>query len=391
MSYITTKEPIYVGTGGKFDTLHEAITYLESNMDEPMSIRILNDLTIATPITINLPYLLTIDSIGYGQCTLTSTVGAGLSMFNLYSDVCFNRLYFIGAGDETCLNYTGTGVTYNEVKDFLISNFNIGMNCVQPGSEYWIFEGGVNNCNNCAIIEGDGTKFRSTINDWTGLSGITFTSGQNMYFSSENDTSNQVNATDTVFVKPDTTGVTFSECVILGCLWNNVGTFRSGFDFTTKRDADIELLSNSGDEDMRPHAKINVIGNTGTTAINADTYVKVNYDVSSTYLKKFSFTNNNLTYLPTHKKAVLMWISGTLTTSTSQSNVLLSICKNGITGTTYGTMNIFLDQNARAFNFSTNIYIDDVLENEYFAIYAKNTGTPDTIILQDMNMLVLSQ
>jgi hypothetical protein len=83
-----------------------------------------------------------------------------------------------------------------------------------------------------------------------------------------------------------------------------------------------------------------------------------------------------------------MWISGTLTTSTSISNTIIAICKNGNTGTTYGNMNVTMDANARAFNFSSNIFVENIVENDYFSIYAMNTGTEDTIILQDMNWMV---
>ena len=397
---------ITVGTT-ELPTLAATIAWLAAgNMSGNTTLLLTADNEVITnTITINLPFNLAIKGGAYDQNTLSA--GAGLTnkpMFILQTNTSFTNVIFDGStlasygtlSTENCFNLDTNGV-YVEIKDFLVTGFYNGI-YQTSNAEVWTMEGGYNNCYNAGYelnTNTSGATFRSTLNDWSAdhtgytYTGIKLTSGHTIYLSSQNDTS-QLTAVDT-FIAYSGSSITYTDIVIIGCIWNNLGTFRTGFDFTLKRDADIILLSNTGDEDMKPHAKINVAANTGTTAINQTTYVKVNYDTSSTYLKKFSFTDNNITYLPSHKKALMIWISGTLTTSTSQSNAFLAICKNGNTGTTYGNMNVFLDQNARAFNFSTNIYLDDFLENEYFSIYAKNTGTNDSIILQDMNMLILSQ
>jgi hypothetical protein len=54
-------------------------------------------------------------------------------------------------------------------------------------------------------------------------------------------------------------------------IWNGVGTFLSGFDFslTSGRDADIFVTNNAGYESKNPHIKINIVDGTSTTTITS--------------------------------------------------------------------------------------------------------------------------
>ena len=80
-----------------------------------------------------------------------------------------------------------------------------------------------------------------------------------------------------------------------------------------------------------------------------------------------------------------------ITASNQPATVTLSIVKNGnFTGTTYGNMSVYIDQNSRAFNFSTNVYLDDVLENETYVIAGRCSNGTEAVILQDLNWLILS-
>ena len=87
-----------------------------------------------------------------------------------------------------------------------------------------------------------------------------------------------------------------------------MGTFKSGFDFSLSsgRDADIEMENNFGQENQNPHVNIVVQSSTAVTNLLSQTCTKANYNVFSTYLKKFSFVDNRLTYLPTHARDTIM-------------------------------------------------------------------------------------
>lgn len=394
----------------RFKTLVDTLTWLETNMSGNTSILLTADEEeINETITIDLPYNLAIKGGAYDQNKFIPGSGLGNSpMFELKSNTSFTKIVMdaIGTGFGSNPDEDGILVSvddlYIELKDFMIRGFYRNVYSTS-NSEFWVMDGVLN----CATKSGfelnttsDGAKYRSTLMDYScfittnnDYVGINLISGNTIYLSSEQDTSELSTTGQTFIKKPDDTSTTFKDLVILSTIWNKTGSFSSGFDYTRAdgRDADVEVISCIGVEDNKPHAKVNVIGNSGATEMNQTTFVKVNYTTSSTYMKKFSFIDNNLTFLPSHPRTLSMFISGALTTSTSQSNVIFSIVKNGDTGTTYGNMNIFLDQNARAFNFSTNVYIEDVEQNDYFGIYAKNTGTNDQIILQDVNWLILSQ
>jgi hypothetical protein len=130
------------------------------------------------------------------------------------------------------------------------------------------------------------------------------------------------------------------------------------------------MYGNIGIEDYRPHAKINLAGGTSSNAYPQNTRSKVIYTASDIYAKKWSFsTTGRLMFLPSHTKSAQIRMSAALTTTSSQANLKFAIIKNGNTGTQLGTMTVTLDQNARAFNFSSNIYLDDVTLNDYYELY----------------------
>ena len=53
-------------------------------------------------------------------------------------------------------------------------------------------------------------------------------------------------------------------------------------------------------------------------------------------------------------------------------------------------MNVYLDQNNIAFNFSQNVYIDNVHKWDYFEIYWK-TLSNESLVLQNLNWYVDSR
>jgi hypothetical protein len=95
------------------------------------------------------------------------------------------------------------------------------------------------------------------------------------------------------------------------------------------------------------------------------------------YARKFTMdAAAKLTYLPSHPRSLIFWLSGNIIPDSNTATAFqIGIVRNGQTGTTYGRINVTTDVNARAFNYSTNVYLDDdfVVENDFYELYVRNT------------------
>ena len=174
-------------------------------------------------------------------------------------------------------------------------------------------------------------------------------------------------------------GITYDAIIIEGSIWNGIGNFEgNGFDFRLERDASVEFDGNIGVESFLPHTKLSWVGNTGVTTIaTQNKWYKINLfnTPTLTYTKKFGVSGNQLTYYSSHSKDLMGWISGSVTPdSNAATNWQVAVIKNSQTGTTYGMIQVTTDQNARAFNFSTNVYMEDATKNDYYEIWIKNTS-----------------
>ena len=400
-NYIFVGDPL-----SDYPTLAASLTKLATSMTGNTTLVLTADNEIITsPITINLPYNLMITSGGYDQSTITAGLTGDMcdnTLFTLESDVSFSKIIITavgGATGTTIAIFNQTDDLYIEFKDSSITGFDKGIVSVS-NAEFWVFESVINDCYTSGFelnTISTGARYRSSVTDYSAsidypnYTGINILSGNSIYISSQLDTT-ELSTTGQTFIKYAGASITYIDFVVQGCSWNNIGIFRSGFDFTLKRDADIILLNNTGDEDMKPHAKYVSILNTSGITLNT-TNQAIPWSATTTYGKKISFSQATqaITYLPTHKTSLVMWISGAITASNQPATVTLSVVKNGnFTGTTLGNMSIYIDQNSRAFNFSTNVYLDDVLENDTYVIAGKcSTGT-EAVILQDLNWLILN-
>jgi hypothetical protein len=164
----------------------------------------------------------------------------------------------------------------------------------------------------------------------------------------------------------------------------------SGFDFTTVRDANIFIKSNIGEEDKKPHAKINLTGSAATQNIGTGNGTKLNYVNTDSYACKFTIANNKITYLPDYNSDMTMWVSINVQADTGQpADLKFGIVKNNTPAVYYGTQGIFIDQNDRSFHVSMNIYLDDVKKDDYFEIWCKGTAS-ETIRVVDINWLIIA-
>ena len=399
-------------------SLPSIITWLAtgSNMTGPTTILLTNtNETINSPITINLNYQLTI--MGSSYLTNTLTAGAGLSnqaMFTLNSDVSFAKVVLnsgAATGTTTAISVPTNG-RYIEFKDSEIGgNWNKGI-VSTSNSGFWVFESVINDCKVSGVEINSTTanaRYRSMATDYScslnyNYTGINLLSGNTIYISSQADSVEYIHSGQTFLAKPNNTSTTFSDFNIMNCAWNSVGNFKnSGFDFTRSdgRDADIEMISNVGQEDQVAHAKINCNQSTGTTVVwSGTTWKALNfyYNANTSYVKKLAWTDsptnngNKITYLSNHSRDLMMWINISMTSGTQPSVLEFCVAKNGVTTAAvnwYGYFTQTLDSTA-AFSFGTCVYIPDVVKNDYFQIMVKGLAT-ETVTLANLNWLIMTK
>jgi hypothetical protein len=182
--------------------------------------------------------------------------------------------------------------------------------------------------------------------------------------------------------------------VINGCMYNLVGTFLSGFDFTIARDANIQILSSVGTEDKVPHAKINTIANaTTTTVTTAGTYYKAAFTNGETYTCKFTLADGRMTFLSKNPRDGRMWVSGSAFASNANKTATFAIRKgltvtsvsgNGTTVTVTTTVNHNLKSGNRVQMLSwaggtgtwNGLYVVAVTGLKTFTYLATGNGAP---------------
>ena len=287
---------------------------------------------------------------------------------------------------------TATGGDFIQLQNIGIQQFTNGISQLAD-SDMRVFNSVIfDNTDYGTFISGG--SYRSANTDYDNQQeNVALYAGSWQFFSSEHDKYTIYSGQVGIAYYP-TTYTNYSNIAIFN---NNFvteanATILSGFDFTLARDADIEIYGNIGIEDYRPHGKYCVSSGGTSATYTTQVWAPAQYTLTKSYSKKRDMTSTGrLTFLSSHEKSVQMWIDGSITTSTSQSNIEVAIVKNGMTGTQYGNMDVFLDQNARAFNWSTNVYLDDVNQGDYFEIYVYVVGSNDTLIFQNINWMVDSR
>jgi hypothetical protein len=333
---------------GDFATLPEAVTWFNSSALGPTEL-VVDGVTwdINDTIVVNNPsYALKVTGIGYDLTTYQGATGlSGKPMFNLQSECYFKQfmadgttLAGYGTGtDENCFTF-GTPDIYCEFDDCSITGFNTAI--YDPvGVSYFIYNFDIDSCVTGLAVNYSNVVAQQTIDAEIGnfnqcTTGInlarTGTGGQNFILThlvfSNNSGSTSFNYTGV------TTGVGYYYGLanIINCSTNNLGNFRTGFDFSNSaRDANIEILGCVGTEDAKPHAKINVRDNVTSTSLGTiGTYYKVNFTNGQTYSCKINTTTNNrLVYLSSHPYDVLSILSGNVALSSSSANLTFVLRK----------------------------------------------------------------
>jgi hypothetical protein len=397
-----------VGANGKFTTLKAAADWF--NASATANTEFLLDggtFSIADSITINNPnYHLNIRGLNFDCTALQSATGlTGKPMFNIYSEVFFERITFDGSTlgsygtleAENCLNIKGNDLLIY-VNNYKITGFHAGI-YITGGSDVICTNG---------IFENSHDAIKSFSTDTTSIDieitnvincnhGIHLAKGVFSDFFINSVVFYNVAADTSIFYEPAT--YTYNGISnITSNTWNFLGKFMVGFDFENARDANIFVKNNVGIEDKVPHAKINVINNlTTTTCTTATNFYKVNYTNGSVYKCKFTLADNKATYQPTKSNDIKIWVSGNIQVNNNTRIIDVALVKNAGRGTSpvlvnnaclYSPMSCRLPSQNVPYPFSLVAYVPDVALNDYFELWITSANSGDLVIVQDLTIYI---
>jgi hypothetical protein len=398
-------ELLDVSSKGSWRSINEVIAYLNMHMTSPTVVRLCDpSYSMTGTITINLPYPLTIEGLSYGETSIVA--GPGLTnkpMFRCLSECYFKMIVFDGStltnygnnAGEDAVRFIGAN-EYHEIKDAYFYTFNKAI-VDSSNTEIWIFDTDFENIKNKAVEitgNGSGAIFKISESDFSGCArGIDLKKATQAIISIINcGFYGSVTADSAIIYRPSTFG--FKTLAITNNTWNNTGVFISGFDFTRSdaRDAAAEIMNNIGMENKNPHCKINVVNNTSTvTLTNANAWYKIPWTNTTTYTCKWTINGNRITYQSPYKRDVMIIICGNIQVNNSNRNLTVGIVKNNVTTTRYGETTLRITAANQPFQFSTVIYVEDIVQNEYLELFVSSTNAGDVITVQDINWFVNAQ
>jgi hypothetical protein len=336
--------------------------------------------------------------LGDSSGTVNIIPVAGLlnkDMFVIRSRCDFDRVYFTGdatwqAGTTaTFLKYDTDGV-YSEVQNFGMLTCKKGIEITAAASVF-VFDYIIEDCSIGCDVNAAGNAVAL---DFEVGNMVNCTTSFNLAAASLADVYlinlrflNELTQTSIVY---DGAAFGYENFTIQSCEWNRVGVFSTGFDFTLTRDANIEILGCIGIEDEKPHANIQFDSNATVTALSTNTWAKAAGTNASSSTTKFGIANNRMTFLSDHTQGIMMVVSGSLFQTTATQSLQYAIVKNGNSAVVYGKGGVTVNTANRPFSFSTNIYIDSVVANDYFEIWIRNITDADDATMQDLNWTAFS-
>lgn len=401
---LASDDIINVGPGGPFQTLPDALDYLKVHMEKPITLRLSAEfINLSNTQIINLPYPLTIEGTSFGSATIAASDGlAGKPMFRCLTECYFKMLIFDAktltnygiSPNEDAIRLSGTG-TYHEIKDCTFDRF---YNAVVDSSdaELWLFECDISDAQNNGLLIHSavpGVKVRISETDFIYCkNGVYFSKGSSAEIQLMSGVFTN-NASDNGIVY-NPSGFSFSSMIITNNSWNHIGNAIVGFDFTRTdgRDANAFIENNAGLGSSKPHCKINVVNNLLTvTCTTANTWYKANWTNTSTLTTNFSINNNRITYLPVTSRHMAIFISGNVLVNGSNRVITVGIVKNGNSSVRYGETTLRVTVANQPFQFSTVIYLEDVMQNDYYELFCSSANSGDILNFQDINWYVTSE
>ena len=389
-----------VSPEGSWTSLEEALEFLDEHMSHPSIIKLSGgSYEISTTQVINLDFPLTIQGASYGAVTIEAASGlAGKPMFRCLSETYFKMLAF----DATTLSGYGnsanedaiqleTSGEYFEIKDCNFTRFNKTI-VAESNVEVWIFEVDINDAVSAGVEVAAGSTDSVSIKisevDFIKCAkGINMASGNKAAISILNCTFYNGSVTDVGINYVPATFTAFASMFITNNAWNNSGTFFSGFDFsrTDGRDAKAFIQNNAGEGDKNPTCRINVNNNATTTGITtAGTLYKAVWTNTSSFTTKWTIDNNKITYQAPYKRSAYFIITGNISVDNPGETVTICITKNGVTTTRIGETDLRLASSGQPYQFSTVIYLENVLQDDYFELYCTTASNNRTVTFRDV-------
>jgi hypothetical protein len=325
-------------------------------------------------------------------------------MFTCASECYFKKLIFDGStlsgygnsAGEDAIKLTGSGV-YHEIKDCTFDQFNKTINIIN-NVELWLFENDISNAVSAGVEIAAGTASGAFVklseNDFLSCGkGVNLLSGTNARISIINcgfyngSSSTGINYVPATFTS-------FETIFLTGNTWNRAGTFINGFDFSRAdaRDKNAEIINNVGIPNQNPFCKINLLANTQTVSVGT-TWVKANWasGTQTGISSKFTMATNSITYQPANNRDLVMWVSGNVIYSSGTARVVsIAIVKNGVSTTRYGEATVRLTTSGEPFQWSTTVYLPNVLPGDYFEVWCK-VDNATNLTFQDLNWFTNSQ
>lgn len=392
----------YIGTKGDFQSLSSAMTWLSANMTADTELLLdTGTYNIADTISINLPHRLLINGLYYEGSVLQAYTGlTNKPMFNVTTDVCFDKLTFLGStltnygkiSTENCVNFTGN--TYHELTRFNMDTFNTGIHVTGNTGSIYVFDSYVQNCYDSGIkMDSSGANALDVeVASFVGCnSGITLQKGVSAMFHVMGNIFENLSGGTCFTYVPSAYSYTDSPCIINN-VWNNTGQFYTGFDFTLSagRDADIYMRNNAGKEDKRSHFKVNVVDNlTTTTATNANTYYKANFTNGLSYACKYLLENNKYTYLTKNVTDMVVWVNGAIQVNQNNRNINIALRKNGSLAaglSAISPITIRIATSNQPYPFGFVAYLEDMAKGDFIELFVSSPNGGDVITLQDLTM-----
>lgn len=270
--------------------------------------------------------------------------------------------YFSVGGYKFCSDNTGADIySFNfEISDCINKGFEI--NYTTTGVTDSMLDIEVGNINNCPI-------------------GVDLLSGDMGNFHIAHIMFNNTTTGDTA-IRYNTNFSYQNRSSIINSIFNHIGEFITGIDWSLEQNADIEMSYNIGIEDMSPHASFEWDNNvSGTTCTLQNTKYKIVGVNSSSYSKKITVSNNRLTYLSNHERDGEVIISAAVQSSATGRRYKLHLIKNGDFTTSLGSMAVNINVSNAPQPVSFPAYIEESKIGDFYEVWIECTSTAGTTVI----------
>jgi hypothetical protein len=388
-----------VSSTGSFTSISEVVQFLNMHMNAPTVVRLGGGIfPVYSTQTIDLPFPVTFEGLSFGESIIECPDGD--TAFNCFSECYFKMLTFNG-GDipSVGINLRGGG-NYYEIKDGYFYGLTKGI-IVSDSVNFWLFEVDFDSCLTAGVeIDAGSTRnvtFKGSECDYNNCAIAIHlkSAGPKSDVSIMNGTFYNTSSGQTGIVYVPSTGSNnfrFRTMIITNDSYNSTGNFISGFDFTRSdgRDAGIFMENNAGIESKAPHCKIIVANSTAETTISYSNnwYKAASFTSYNSYTVNWTIANNRITYQPVNHRDAISFISGNIRCNATQArNINIAIVKNGNSAVRYGETTVRIPSNNQnqSYQFSTNVYMIDVMKNDYFEIWLSSSNSGDLLVIDDLN------